>query len=266
MVFVTLTSCSTVKFKEIEMDVIQELKGNIKEIRWKTLYFNTKFKDSVRRQEDILVVYDKKYNTLKQIVFHPKGNIEEIYNYNSRGLLENIIAKYTKSISKAEYKYDKKNNIVQYNHYENDTLISSKLTKYDNKNNPIERKLINFKSPKNNWSEKILNDYKSRTSISQGFDEKNIESNSFIKTTYDKKGFIIQSESLNKNNKSKSKSISEYDSYGNLTIFKSYNENGEVKSIRTAKNLYDKKGNIILRETFIDNKLFRRTTLEIVYY
>ena len=264
-ILIILTSCSSIKFRDFEMDVTQEFKGSIKEIHWTIFYYNTKYTDSVSSISEFLVTYDEHYNTLKQIDYYQKkAPLEEIYDYNSKGLLANIIVHYPKYVSKTEYKYDQKNNLIENNHYKNDTLQTSKVTTYDKKNNWIEQKFINLYSPKNCWTEKYTNDYKNKTVIGQGFDANNKPSKTYTITTYDTSGRILKCETVAKDKRTLYYT-NKYDNRGNLTKAMFYDNKETVQSIRTIKNTYDQYGNFIIREHFNKNKLTQKTVLDIVY-
>jgi hypothetical protein len=266
LLLVGFTSCSSIKFKELELDVTQELKGSVKAVKSETLYYNSNYKDSIARKMVIVISYDKKRNVLNQTDFYPKNKVETIYNYNDKGLLESTISGYVKQIRKASYKYDKNNNLTEYSQFQNDTLIFTKSIEYDDKNNSIKRTYSHFKYPNRNSVEKIINDYKQNSRTITSFDDKDKKSNSFSKMSFNKKGYLIKFETIDKNLKVQSYSTFEYDGRGNLTKSTYFDENGSIKSTITANGVFDKEGNIILRERYRDDKIFEKTTYEITYY
>ena len=263
-------SCSSIRFKEQEIDQTQALKGSIKEMKIKKEYFNfrldLKEKDTVSMMEEFTFVYAKNNKPKKQIEQNPKGEVENIFSYNKDGTLKNEIVKYPQYVSRQEYKYDKKKNNFEYLQFENDSLIIRKTKKFDSNNNPIEITFFNSKNTKSNSRVTFSYDYKARFAIYKMYDYNNKEKDRYLKYNYDRRGNIIKIETINYNSKNPYPyySIREYDDYDNLIklIIVEYGGSRTINFI----NKYDRIGNIVTREKFSDGKLYMKVSYQIIYY
>lgn len=248
------------------MDSTQDLIGKIKQIEMNTFRYPINEKDTIIHKENSIVYFDVKNRIVKQVDYYLKFIDETDFNYKNN-LLEKTVSKSGKRISKTEYKYDNKNNIIEYNQLENDTLYFRKTSVYDNQNNPIEEIYFHPNYKSNNSIEKFTYDYKNRTVNIQSFDENNKPRNHYLKTHFNKKGYIIKTEFIytDSNKGYSNTSIIEYDKLGNLTRRASFDNNGKPKESTEYKNTYDEKGNIILREKYWKQKLIEKTTYKITY-
>jgi YD repeat-containing protein len=68
------------------------------------------------------------------------------------------------------------------------------------------------------------------------------------------------------NNGNSTSSKIEYDKLGNLTKRTNLNNNGSVKELIECKNIYDEKGNIIVREKYLNEKIMEKTIYDITYW
>lgn len=259
-------SCNSIKVKEMELDSTQDLVGKIKQIEMTTFHYPINDKDTIVRKINSIIFFDKKNRITKQIDYYPKFIDETDFNYKNN-LLENTISKIGKRINKTEYKYDDKKNVIEYSQLENDTLHFKKSSIYDSKNNPIEQIYFHPNYKRNNSVEKFTYDYKNRTVNIQSFDEDNKPKNHYLKTYFNKKGFIIKTEFIytNSNKGYSNTSIIEYDKLGNLTRRVSLDNDGKPKESTDYKNTYDEKGNIIVREKYWKQKLIEKTAYKITY-
>ena len=113
--------------------------------------------------------------------------------------------------------------------------------------------------------EKFTYNYKKNEVVVQSFNEFNKPKNHYIKVYFDKNGFTTKTLSFRDNSIINSSKIV-YDKNGNLTKRINFNKNKEIKNSTEYKNKYDKKGNIILREMFLNGNLYEKTTYDIIYY
>jgi len=263
-------SCSSIRFKEQEIDQTQALKGSVKEMKIKKEYFNfrldLKEKDTVSMMEEFTFVYAKNNKPIKQIEQNPKGEVENIFSYNKDGTLKNEIVKYPQYVSRQEYNYDKKKNNFEYSQFENDSLIIRKTKKFDSNNNPIEISYDNPKNTKSNSRVTFSYDYKAKSAIYKMFDYNNKEQDRYLKYNYDRRGNIIKIETINynSNNPYPYYSIREYDNSDNL-IKLIVIEYGRSRTINFI-NEYDRIGNIVTREKSSDGKLSMKVSYQITYY
>lgn len=248
------------------MDSTQDLIGKIKQVEISTLRYPINKKDTIIQKENSVVYFDVKNRITKQIDYYLKFTDETAFNYKNN-LLENTVSKSGKRIIKTEYKYDTKNNIIEYNQLENDTLYFRKTSVYDNKNNPLEQTYFHPNYKNNNSVEKFTYDYKNRIVNIQSFDENNKPDNHYLKTHFNKKGYIVKTEFIytNSNKGYSNTSIIEYDKLGNLIRRTSFDRDGKPKESTEYKNTYDDEGNIILREKYLKEELFEKTTYKITY-
>ena len=225
--FLLFISCNSTKMKGIELDSTQELIGKIKEIEVNTFYYATYKKDTSSIQIKSTVTFDKNNNIIKQIDDYSKFSEETYFNYKKK-MLVSTISTSDKRVRRNEYKYDNKNNLVEYNQLENDTLYFSKTTTFDNKNNPLVETYLHPNFPKNNSTEKFSYDYKKRIATIQSYDENNKPKNHFLRIYFNKKGYTIKTESVNNKGIFHS-STTEYDKLGNLTQKMVYDSEGKPK-------------------------------------
>ncbi|NOQ92816.1 MAG: hypothetical protein GQ552_08910 [Flavobacteriaceae bacterium] len=232
-----------------------------------TFHYPISKKDTIGWKEHTVIFLDKKNIPLKQTDYYPNSTSETTFNYRN-GLLQNKISKIKNSIRKTEYKYDKRKNLIEYNQFENDTLYFSKTSNYDSKDNLIRQKFFNPNYKRNISVEKFTHDYKNRNVSIQGFDKNNLPENVYLKIYYDKKGRSIKTETIYRylNKEYSTYSTYEYDKLGNLTKHISFDKNGNPKEVSYYKNIYDEKGNIIIREKYWQNKIFIKTNIEITYW
>ena len=250
----------------MEMDSTQNLIGKIKQIEMSTFRYTFNNKDTIVSKINSIVFFDNKNRIIKQIDYYNKFIDETNYNYKNN-LLENTISKSGKRNSKNEYKYDIKNNVIEYNQLENDTLYFRKNSIYDNKNNPINQTYFHPNYRSINSVAKFNYDYINRTVNIQSFDENNKQRNHYLKSYFDKNGYIIKTDFIytDSNKGHSNTSVIEYDKLGNLTKRSVFYIDGKPKEITEYKNSYDEKGNIILRERYLKEKLIEKTTYKITY-
>ncbi len=263
-------SCTSFRFKELEIEQAQTLKGSVKEIKIRKEYFNfrldLKERDTVSLTEEYTFIYDKNNKPIKQIEKYPKGKVENIFSYNRDSSLKSEIAHYPQYVLKQTYKYDNKKNDIEYAQFENDSLVFKKSKKHDSKNNPVEISYYYPRSNKSNSKVMFLYDYKSKSAICKMYDNKGKEVDYYLKYNYDKKGNVIRSQTIfyNSNNPSPNYSVSEYDNSNNL-IKLTVIESGRTR-ITNFINKYDKIGNIVTTEKTSEGKLFMTTNYQITYY
>ena len=259
-------SCNSVKIKRIEMDYTQDLIGKIKQIEMSTFRYPTDKKDTVVDEEKSTAFFDERNKIIRQLDYYPKFIDETYFNYKN-DLLESTVSKIDKRISKIEYKYDDKKNIVEYSQLENDTIFFRKTSVYDKHNNRLEETFSHPKYEDNNTLDKFTYDYKNRTVTVQSFDKNNNPKKYYALTHFNKKGYIIKNELIYTDSKKRepSISISEYDKRGNLTRRFGLDKNGKPKEVTEYKNTYDEKGNISTRETYSKEKLIEKIVYKITY-
>lgn len=260
----SLFSCNSTKFQNFEFDYQQKLIGKIKEIKVKEIVYSYK-KNDVLIKKDSAIEYYNKNNDIEKSIGLRNFKVEMNY-YFSKKRLDSTILVYGTSLIKHYYKYDKKNNLIEWKNYNDGVLALSKKMDYDLKNNHLIT-IYEYKNSKLNHSEKYTNYYDELKCDIQSYNFKNEKSLSKLLLFYDKKGFIIKSSSIyEKANENSNYTTIEYDKKGNLVSRKDFNFENIQNGNTEYKNKYDEKGNIILREKFSNNKLTEQTFYEITYW
>jgi len=263
-------SCASIRFKELEIDQTQALKGSVKEIKIKKEHSNFRLdlgeKDTVTMTEEYTFLYAKNNQLIKQFEDDETGEVAYIFSYNEDGTLKNQILKYPGNVSRQEYKYDEKKNNFEYLHFENDTLVFRKTKKFDSNNNPVEINYINPQSTKLDCRVTYSYDYQTKSAICKTFDYNNIEKDHYLKYNYDKRGNIIKSETIQykPNNPNPYYSVKEYDNSDNI-IKHTIMAYGSSRTINYIYE-YDRVGNIVKSEKYYDGKLILKINNQITYY
>lgn len=263
-------SCASIRFKELEIDQTQALKGSVKEIKMKKEYSNFRLdlreKDTVTMTEDYTFLYAKNNKLIKQFEDAAIGEVAYIYSYNEDGTLKNKVFKYPGNISREEYKYDKKKNNYDYSQFENDSLVFRKTKKFDTNNNPVEITFYNLKNTKSDSRVTYSYDYKTKSSICKIFDFENKEYDYYKKYNYDKRGNIIKSETIHykSNNPKPYYSVMEYDKSDNI-IKINLIQYGRSRTINYFYE-YDSIGNVVRSEKSSNGKLSIKASYQITYY
>lgn len=259
-------SCNSIKIEEYDTDATQELIGKVKQMEVITFRYPTDEKDTIIEKDSSVFYFDLKNRIVKQVDCYLKFRHETDFNYKNN-LLQSQVSKIRKRKLKTEYKYDKKSNIIEYSNLENDTLKFKKTSVYDKQNNPLEVTYFHPNSERNINVDKYTYDYKKRIINIQGLDKNKIANNHYIKYHFNKKGYIIKTETIYTDaNKGYSRnSILEYDKLGNVTRISGLDEGGKLQGIIEYKNTCDKKGNIIIREKLWKQKVIEKRTFKITY-
>ncbi|WP_435675670.1 hypothetical protein [Polaribacter sp.] len=244
------------------MDSTQDLLGKVKKMNINILRYS---EYENLNKENQVIYYDKKNKIIKETINHPNFKEETVFNYENK-LLKSSLTKIGERLMKSEYKYDSNKNIIELNQFENDTLYFSKITKFDKNNNPLKSIYLHPNHKINNKKIEIFTyNYKKNEVVIQRFNEFNKPNNHYLKFYFDKNGFTLKTASF-RNNSIIYSSKTAYDKDGNLTKRINFNKDKEVKESMEYMNKYDEKGNIILREVFLNGKLYEKTTYDITYY
>jgi hypothetical protein len=251
----------------MELDTTQEIVGTVKQMEATIKKYDYKKNDTIVSKTNVTIFFDSKNNMIRQIYKHPKYTNETICQYNRDNLLESIIIKSKDRITKVEHKYDKKRNLIEYRQFENDTLNFIRTTIYNDANNPVQKTSNNLRNPKYSGVEEYTYNKKERSVSIRSFKKDDKTKKGYFKEYFDKKGYMIKTQSVSSDsdNNSRGESIMEYDKNGNLSKRVKLDENGNPRDITTYKNSYDEIGNIISREKRINNQLVETTNFEITY-
>lgn len=245
------------------------LNGKVKILEIKTVMLNSPIDDTIARKTTRKFYFDKNNNLLKE--YYSDGNYsdETVFNYSGKGLLESSVITKQNSVSspiKSEYEYDHNKNCITHKSYGRDTLYCIKTSKYDNKNNVIEEGFNSMQNEKYSWRETYIYDYKKRTCLLKSYDADNKEKNSILEFYYDKKGHIININKINSKTKLNSYTSIDYDRFGNSISYLTLDEKKNIRISYAIKNEYDRKGNLVKRETFDNGKLIEKSIMNITYW
>lgn len=260
-----LFSCTTAKFHTMDDadDMTTRLKGKVK--RMETTTFAVVNNDAIDEKIIRNYYFDKK-NLLKEQYSSGKVSNETVYKYNSKGLIESSITKWisNSTVGKSQFEYDKKK-CIGIKYFGNDTLRAIITSKYDHKNNIIDKERKDLMGI-NSWRSTYSYDYKKRICLLKSFDANNNEKNSILEFHYDKRGNIIKINLINSTTKKNSYTSIDYDKFGNKISYLSLDEKKNIKINHIIKNEYDRKGNLIKIETFDNGKLLETSIFDIIYW
>lgn len=262
VLFLFLVSCSPIKVKDFNYDYTQEIVGKIKSIDIKKYEYKFIKKDTVNLVKNTILNFDVNKKLKNEKFFTETEKKEISYKYvNGLIIQKEVISDNDTTI--IDYKYDEANNLIEEKSSDKNGLYNITTQAFDKYHNPIE---IN-----KNFANKIKQtiqieyNYKKNYFISKSFIDTLSYTKLESKKYFDKKGYIIKIHDI------KSKTNANYftfeiDKKGNLNTKKYYKSDGTIIETVTFKNDYDNRGNIIIRERFLNNKLVDKTIYEITYY
>jgi len=267
-IFVILISCRTYKIKQDNDNQTQKLIGNITKIKITNYNYPLFRKDTIIRKS-ITEVYFNSNNQIKlQIDKQEKYTDSTFYFYKNKNL-QKTVTKNNTNINSEDFFYDNKNNIIKYIQIFNGEIYFIKESKYDIHNNPIEQTYTFPKNSMNDSREVFEYNYKKLFYTVKSFKKNSDPINTnFLKTYFNKDGYIIKTEFLyeGKNKDYSFASNLTYDTKGNLQCRKGYLINNNMPKQTTCfKNVFDKKGNIIISEKYVNDKLLDKQIFEISY-
>jgi len=277
-----LSACS-VSIPENDLEK-ENLKGKVKSVKSEYYYATEKFGEAVKvgKVKPKILYGHAFYNSYqeKYEIFDRNGFLSEKYSYDTLGKIKSrMIVKRTdhpKVYENFTYSYDEgveSLSTVGTSVYDalNNTQIETSIIfgdtiwvdiyKFD-KGRKIEHNNYS-KDGSRNW--KSTYEYKNsgRLIVENSHDEfEDIR----IKTSLDKSGNPILIESSDFFGEFKTKKKYEYNEYGDVISFKSYNKNGHVESHDTFSYVYDNVGNWIQKTENNDGKPVYITERKIEYY
>lgn len=256
-----LFSCSSIKVKDFNKDYTQELVSKVKFMEINNYEYKFIKKDTVILAKKTTLNFDFYNNIIYEKIISEFEDSENNYEYQN-GLLVKQKPVSDNDTSITTYKYDKSNNLIEEKSFDNKRVFILKTHEYDKFKNVIEKKITYF--GKNNFITTIEYDYKKKFMISKTpIDTFKLQNTS--KKYFNRKGYIIRSQIFSDYKKY------DYDTYeidrkGNLTKKIFYKADDSIIEVVTYKNTYDKKGNIIIRDRYLNNNLIEKTTYEITYW
>ncbi|UQD57066.1 hypothetical protein [Flavobacterium sp. K5-23] len=262
LLFLFLFSCGPAKIKDFNKDYTQDLVGKIKSIN--IINYEYKFikKDTVNLVKNTFLNFDSNNNVINEKITTEDNQKETSFKYQNGLLIEKkpILENNTHLTT---YKYDKKNNLIEEKEFDDKKvyfLISQVFDKY---NNLMEKKLNSF--GKIFGITKTEYNYKKKFFVSKTTTDTLTLERMGTQKYFNKKGYIIKSGSTN-NTINNNYYTYEIDVKGNLTKKTYYKSDDSIIETVTFNNTYDKKGNIIIRDRFLDGKLIEKNTYDIIYY
>lgn len=262
-------SCSSVKIKEENEDSTL-LQGKVKRIEATSLLYSVGKDNTPSNIINSDIFYDKKNRIIKQFDCYNTTNCDSTifkYDYNS-GFLVNIINSKVNDHEtyKIVYQYDINGNERERYEYLNDTLYDCSFNLYDKINRRIKSTSpIHFGKKNTNVKVYSYND-KERKYTVRYFKEGHDNPTSTFNIYYNKKGYVIKKEQLNKDSNFTLFCNFEYDHYDNFSKQVFYDENNKVKFTNTFKRIFDKKGNVINKESYQNGNLYEKIIYKITYW
>lgn len=255
-----LVSCSPAKIKDFDKDYTQDMVGKIKSMHITTYEYKFMKKDTVNLVKNTFLLFDSNNNVINEKITTENNQKETNFKYQNGLLIEKKPVLENKTWL-STYKYDKKNNLIEEKEFDGTKVYFLKTQQFDKYHNVIESRL-NFVN-KFKKSSKIEYDYKKRFFISKTTMDTIRLDTVVAKNHFNKKGYIINNES---NNRAANNYYTyEIDKKGNLTKKTFYRNDDSIIETVTFKNTYDKKGNIIIRERFLNGRLIEKNTYDIIY-
>lgn len=256
-----LISCSPVKIKDFNNDYTQELVGQIKSMDMRQYEYKFIKKDTVNLVQTITLNFDSNNRIKNEKIITENGQKAAIYQYLNGLLIEKQLLS-THDSTLVTYKYDQSKNLIEEKATYNNGMFNLKSQVFDKYHNVVQIR-TNFVKKINQLTE-IEYNYKNNYFIAKSTIDTIAVGTIETKNHFNKKGYIIKSQ---RNNQSINSKYYRYDidKNGNLTTKTYYKANNTVIEIVTFKNTYDKKGNIIIRERFLNGKLISKTTYDITY-
>jgi hypothetical protein len=260
LLFIILFSCSPGKIKDYEKDYTQQLVGKIKSITINKYEYKFLKKDTFFLAKTTIQKFDIYTNLINETIKTEIDQNDYYYKYENDLLIEKKIIS-ENSISFTTYKYDTKHNQIEEKSFDDKRVFSVKTQKFDSYNNPIETKISFFGKEK--VSTKIEYNYKKQFLTSKTVVDTFSKTLDKIKY-FNKKGYIVK-EPLN-NFATQNYNTYYIDKKGNLTKKTFHKSDKSIIETVTYKNTYDKMGNIITRDRFLNGKLIEKNNYEITYY
>lgn len=257
-----LYSCSPAKIKDFEKDYTQDLVGEIKSMHITNYEYKFLKKDTVNLVKNTFLNFDSNNNVINEKITNEDNQKEYNFRYQNGVLIEKKLVSENRTFSTIN-KYDENSNLIEQKGLDVKGGYFFKSQRFDKYHNVTESKL-NFAN-KIELMTKIEYDYKKKFFISKMTIDTLRSDTVVVKKYFNKKGYIIKSGSTNSaiNNKYYTYEI---DKKGNLTKKTFYKSDDSIIETVTFENTYDKRGNIIIRDRYLDGKLIEKNTYEIIYY
>ena len=265
---ISIISCRTYEIKQDSENQAHDFIGRIDKMKI-TTYNYPIFRKDTTITKSISEIYFNSQNQIKlQIDQMEKYTDSTFYFYKNKNL-QRTTSKINTNTSSEDFFYDSKNNIIKYIQCDNEKIYFIKESKYDKHNNPIEQ-IYTFPNYSMNDSKDVFKyDYKNQFYTVENFKENRDPVNyHFLRMHFNKNGYIVKTEFLyeGKNKEYSFGSHLTYDKKGNLECRKGFLIiNNAPKETICFKNIFDKKGNIIQKEKFINDKLLEKQIIEISY-
>jgi hypothetical protein len=256
-----LYSCSTPKIIDFDKDYTQKLAGQVKSITAKNYEYKFVKKDTLLLAKTTVLLFDSNNNMISEKISVDDELNESVFIYENNLLVEKK-AVGDQNNFRTTYKYDKANNQIEVKSFNDNQNFSTRTREYDQFNNPTKEQYATFGS--NFVKAETAYDYKKRYFITKKTNDTLQLLALTSRKNFNSKGYIVKNQSNNPNYKSRYTTY-EIDKKGNLTKKTNYNPDDTVIETVTYKNTYDKKGNINIRERFLNGKIIEKTLFDIVY-
>ena len=265
-----MISCQTMKLEVSEPESWQEfqnVKGKVAEIIVNTETYSSETKDTIVQKENQHYFFNNKNKIIKRIDIYNKGIQPDTTTFSyHKNLLINSNFNSVNFNSTSYFFYDKNKKLTKRKIKTNNEFVLETNFKYDRNKNltEITSYSINNKTLQN---EKFLIDYKNRMVEILSFTN-NVKDNITLKKYFNKKGQTKKGEFIYNDEKNKNYSLYSlitYDKAGNIISKNSYYFTGKPYNSSCYKYTYDKLGNVISSEMTSNNKLFEKSTYQIIY-
>jgi hypothetical protein len=261
LLLLVLCSCSSIKIKELKDDYTQPLIGKVKSIHATIYEYRIAENDTTVWTKSNLMEFDTDNHLIKETKINEDEKTEINYKYTN-DLVTEITSPQDKNNYKTVFTYDSNQNCIEEKAFNDNRIFRTTTQIFDAQNNPVEENREFFDGM--NHKTKTTYNYNQKTLIT----EKSMDT-LFIgivktKMNFNKKGYITRTENLKENTPNNFNQF-KIDNAGNLIQKTTHYSDGTIKETFSYQNTYDKKGNIIARKKFYNDKLVGETKFDIVY-
>ena len=214
----------------------------------------------------VMTYYFKDDKIIESSEYYPKIKTKNTYRYiyNEKDLLENYgMPNYSNNL----FEYDKNGNLIRHRYIVSNEINFDKKIEYDKNKNLAH---VHFQSNKKNWETYYNYNYKENYYLVTTQELPTNNRNSYFKISFSNQNKTILIEKYIYDDSILGKKLVQYfiiqlDKFGNMIERKYFNHNNSIVKTQEFIYTYDKKGNVLKKESIDNGKLYEIITNEISY-
>ncbi|WP_438965289.1 hypothetical protein [Flavobacterium sp.] len=214
----------------------------------------------------VMTYYFKDGKIIESSEYYPKIKTKNTYRYiyNEKDLLENYgMPNYSNNL----FEYDKNGNLIRHRYIVSNEINFDKKFEYDKNKNLAH---VHFQSNKKNWETYYNYNYKENYYLVTTQELPTNNRNSYFKISFSNQNKTILIEKYIYDDSILGKKLVQYfiiqlDKFGNMIERKYFNHNNSIVKTQEFIYTYDKKGNVLKKESIDNGKLYEIITNEISY-